>query len=99
MHSRRMERLRGRLEEEDLRGAVIVPGPNMQYFTGASSLLLERPIMLLVPVDGTAHLVTPAFEAGPYVRSQVEMEIHPWTDSEGPASAIADAVWGAMAKG
>ena len=98
-YSRRMKKLGEALEEEGLRGAVLVPGPNMQYFTGANSLLLERPFMLLVPVDGAPHLIAPAFEAGPYARGEVEMKIHPWTDSEGSGRAIADAVRAAKVKG
>jgi len=99
VYKRRMETLRRRLEKGDLRGAIVVPGPNMTYFTGVNSLLLERPFMLLVPVDGGPHLVAPTFETGPYAAGPVEMKIHSWTDSEGSAGAIAKAAKGAGLKG
>ncbi len=96
---RRIKTLKEKLEKVGLRGTIIVPGPNMQYFTGVNSLLLERPFMLLVPVEGEPHLVTPAFEAGPYERSPISVELHTWTDSEGSDGAMAKAVKGAGMKG
>jgi Xaa-Pro dipeptidase len=95
----RLARLRKRLEDEKLDGVLIVPGPNMQYFTGVESLLLERPFMLLFPVSGTAQLVAPALEAGPYRDSPMPMTIHSWTDSEGSPHAISKAVLSAGVRG
>jgi len=95
----RLETLRKRLDKKGLRGAIIVPGPNMTYFTGVNSLLLERPFMLLVPADGEPHLVAPTFESGPYAEGPVQMKIHSWTDSEGSAGAISKAAKGAGLKG
>jgi len=87
----RLARLKKMLSVEDLDGVVMVPGPNMQYYTGVESLLLERPFMLLVPSSGTPHLVAPTLEAGPYRDSPMPMSIHPWTDSEGSAGATSAA--------
>ena len=99
VYSKRIKELKRRLEDESLRGAIIVPGPNMLYFTGVNSLLLERPFMLLAPVDGEPHLVTPAFEAGPYSAGPLQVEVHAWTDSEGSAGAISKAARGAGVRG
>ena len=99
IYGRRLSTLEKRLDKKGLRGAIIVPGPNMTYFTGVSSLLLERPFMLLIPVDGKPQLVAPAFEAGPYAGGPVEMKIHSWTDSEGSAGAISRASKEAGLKG
>ncbi|MDE1853323.1 MAG: aminopeptidase P family protein [Thaumarchaeota archaeon] len=99
IYAARVRKLKERLEEEGLRGVVIVPGPNMGYLTGANSLLLERPFMLLIPVEGEPNLVAPALEAGPYIEGQLAMKVHPWTDSEGSAGAIAKAVKGVSLKG
>ena len=97
--AKRVRLLKEELEEEGLRGTVIVPGPNMKYFTGVESLLLERPFMLLVPVEGDLHLVAPALEVGPYGDVPLPLKIHPWTDSEGPAEAVYGAAKGAGMKG
>jgi Xaa-Pro aminopeptidase len=99
VHRKRIARLREGLEDQTLRGVVMVPGPNMRYYTGVSSLMLERPFMLLVPVDGEPHLVAPALEAGPYADCSLRMKVHPWTDSEGPGRAMSEAVDGAGVKG
>lgn len=70
----------------------MVPGPNLRYLTGIQSLMMERPFMLLVPAEGTPHLVAPSLEAGPYRECPLELKLHDWTDSQGPSSAIRQAV-------
>lgn len=97
--AQRVKTLKERLEDEGLGGAVIVPGPNMRYFTNVNSLLLERPFLLLVPVEGQAHLVAPTLEAGPYGECPLPMKIHTWTDSEGSGGAVTKAVRGVGMKG
>lgn len=98
-YARRARRLKDSLEEEGLKGVIVVPGPNMRYFTGVDSLLLERPFMLIVPAEGEAHLVAPALEAGPYGECPFPMKIHAWTDSEGSGGAVAKAVKGVGVRG
>ncbi|MBI3859081.1 MAG: aminopeptidase P family protein [Thaumarchaeota archaeon] len=98
-YSSRLKRLRQSLESSKLDGMVIVPGPNMRYFSGVNSLLLERPFFLLVPVDGGPHLVAPALEAGPYRHSPLKAEIHGWTDSQGWREAVASGVRGVAVAG
>lgn len=95
----RIRRVASEAASAGLQGIVVVPGPNLRYLTGVRSLLLERPFMLLVPVEGTPQLVTPALEAGPYRSASVELEIHDWTDSAGPSRAIAGAVKNLSAEG
>jgi Xaa-Pro aminopeptidase len=90
----RMGKLRERLAEKGLNGVILVPGPNMRYYTGGNSLLLERPFFMAIPTAGEPHLVTPTLEAGPYTRCPLKIVIHNWTDAEGPSKAIRDAVTG-----
>jgi len=97
-HRDRMERLRNAIGQTDLDGVVIVPGPNMRYYTGVNSFLLERPFLLLVPGEGEARLVAPAIEAGPYRDSSLDIKVEAWTDSEGPSEAIGRAVSGLRTK-
>jgi Xaa-Pro aminopeptidase len=99
VYAKRAKRLRSDLEDEGLKGAVIVPGPNMRYYTGVNSLLLERPFMLMIPVEGDPHLVAPTLESGPYLDGTLKMKVHPWTDSEGSSDSISKAVKGAGVKG
>ena len=95
----RIKRLKAALREEGLRGAVLVPGPNLRYLTGVESLMLERPFMLLVPAEGEPHLIAPELESGPYRKGPLPIEVHSWTDSEGPADAVRKAAAGAGLEG
>lgn len=88
---KRLARLRKALVESGLEGAIVAPGPNMRYYTGVSSIMLERPFLLFVKSENGAHLVAPSLEAGPYRSCPVKLEIHEWTDSEGPAGAFREA--------
>ena len=74
-----------------MEGVIVVPGPNMRYFTGVNSLLLERPFMLFLPTDGKAVLVAPTLEAGPYLEHPLQIRVHEWTDSEGSEGAMGKA--------
>ncbi len=73
-----------------MNGVLIVPGPNLRYYTGGNSLLMERPFLFLVPQAGEMHLVAPALEAGPYLRNSMKITVHQWTDNEGPTTAICE---------
>lgn len=91
-YTARIARLREKLAEKGINGVILVPGPNMRYYTGGNSLLLERPFFLAIPVAGDPQLVAPTLEAGPYVNPPFTIAIHKWSDSEGPSKAIREAV-------
>ena len=93
-YSVRMRKLKEKIAENGLKGVFLVPGPNMRYYTGGNSLLLERPFFMAVPLDGEPRLVTPTLEAGPYIRSPLKIDIHSWSDADGPSKAIRDAIAG-----
>jgi Xaa-Pro dipeptidase len=84
----RLEKLRGLTAENALDGIILVPGPNLRYFTSVNSLLLERPFLFFAPKDGQPHLVAPTLESGPYLRAPIQMVVHSWDDGEGPGKAI-----------
>jgi Xaa-Pro dipeptidase len=84
----RLENLRRHINESELNGVILVPGPNLRYYTGVHSLLLERPYLLFIQKSGEPHLVAPKFEAGPFLRMSGEIKVHPWTDNEGPSEAF-----------
>ena len=87
--SRRIGKLRKMLAAEGLEGVILAPGPNLRYYTGVNSQLLERPFLFFQPVDGDPHLVAPTLESGPYRRTAVDIEIHDWDDMSGPSGAFA----------
>jgi len=91
-YSDRLGKLQLKVREKQLNGVILVPGPNLRYYTGGNSLLLERPFFMAVPVDGEPHLVTPTLESGPYLRSPLKIIIHSWTDADGPSKSIEEIV-------
>jgi len=88
----RLGKLQQKARENRLNGVILVPGPNLRYYTGGNSLLLERPFFMAVPADGEPHLVTPTLESGPYLRSPLKIIIHSWTDADGPSKSIQETV-------
>jgi Xaa-Pro aminopeptidase len=91
-YSARLRRLRRAVIDSELDQIVIVPGPNLEYLTGVTSFLFERPFLLIVPSEGEPQLVVPVLESGPYRDCPLDVLIHAWTDSDGPAGAMATAM-------
>jgi Xaa-Pro dipeptidase len=80
------------VSENGFEGIILVPGPNLRYFTSVNSLLLERPFLFFVPKEGQPHLVAPTLESGPYLRAPVPIVVHNWDDGVGPGKAIEETV-------
>jgi len=95
---RRAGRLAKELRSAGLEGAIIVPGPNLVYYTGVRAHLFERPFLLLVQSDGEAHLLAPKLEAGPF-RGSIPLTVHAWDDTEGPSGAFKELLAVISAKG
>jgi Xaa-Pro dipeptidase len=91
-YSVRLAKLQEKTHENQLEGMILVPGPNLRYYTGGNSLLLERPFFMAVPTKGEPHLVAPTLESGPYLRSPLKILIHSWTDTDGPSKSIEETV-------
>jgi Xaa-Pro aminopeptidase len=87
----RLDRLRSKIAARGLEGVVLAPGPNVEYFTGVRSQMLERPFLLFVPREAEPQLVAPTLESGPYRRSAVKIGVHSWDDASGPSRAFASA--------
>jgi Xaa-Pro aminopeptidase len=59
----RIERARRQATDEGLAGLIIAPGPDLQYLCGyIPTAVLERPTLLLLPVDGDPAMLVPALE-------------------------------------
>jgi len=87
-YATRLNRLTQKLKANSFEGAILAPGPNLQYYTGVKSLLLERLFLCFVPIADELCLVAPALESGAYLRSPVKIRVASWTDSEGPGKAL-----------
>ena len=71
---------------------VIVPGSNLEYFTGLHYHLSERPILAILTGEGLSFIV-PKLEVPSLVkRPDLEAQIFAWSDEDGYAGAFAQAV-------
>lgn len=89
----RLDRLRTLLRAQGLDALAVVPGANMHYLAGLEFSTKLRLTAALIPVVGTPALVVPALEQE-RARAQLrgEMQILTWSDGDGPAGALAQAV-------
>lgn len=90
----RRARLRTRLQRRNLDAWVLVPGPNLRYFTGLATEPSERPFLLVEPATGDPFAVVPHFE-GERVRESLadlpRLRLFTYRDETGPAPSIARA--------
>jgi Xaa-Pro dipeptidase len=72
---------------------AIVPGTNMQYFTGLDFHLSERPTIVLFTPDGRTGIIIPQLEV-PRVESRTDLnaQLFVWSDTEGYSGAFKQAI-------
>ena len=70
--------------QSNLNAVAIMPGPNMQYFTGLHFHLSERPTLAIFPVEGQPALICPAFEATKTQRSSIAWKLFTYVDGQDP---------------
>ncbi len=89
MFERRVAALRELMAAHQLQAVALVPGANLLYLTGLDTFLSERPIVVLLPLEGTAALVVPAFEVE-RLQSALGFQTrpYPYTDEEGHTGAF-----------
>jgi Xaa-Pro dipeptidase len=88
MTSQRISQLLSLAAQHDLQAVAVMPGPNMQYFTGLHFHLSERPTVALLPVRGQPTLICPAFEATKTQRSPIPWQLFTYIDGQDPLDAF-----------
>ncbi len=89
MNHQRLEKLRNQMSTQGLDGIALMPGPNMLYFSGISSHVSERPIILFLPAAGEPAIVIPTLEAMKARDAGIsEKRIFGWNDQEGYEAAF-----------
>lgn len=90
---RRIEKLRCMAEEHDIDGFFIVSEPNMRYFTGFSTLAIERLVAALIPTEPAEPiLIIPKLEEEKARKLSFFKDIRIYTDAEGPSRVISEAL-------
>ena len=91
----RMEKARSLMREHGIDALLLNGGTSMEYFTGMKWGLSERMLAAVIPVNGSAFLVTPKFEQerameqahrGPLGR---DADVYAWEEDENPWALIA----------
>lgn len=87
----RQERARTLLHDAGFLALIAEAGPTMGYFAAGPWRRSERPLLLVLPVQGAPFFVGPAFEEGTARESVVERgELRVWQEHEDPyAIAVA----------
>ncbi len=91
----RRQRLAERLARRNLDGCVLVPGPNLRYFTGLEVESGERPVLWVLGLGGHDLAVVPYFEAERVRQALPGCRLITYRDEAGPEPAVARA-FGAM---
>jgi len=58
----RIQQLQELMAQVDLQGIALNPGPDLSYFSGLSFHLMERPVLFILPRDGSPLIVLPELE-------------------------------------
>ncbi|MEM7348778.1 MAG: Xaa-Pro peptidase family protein [Chloroflexota bacterium] len=87
----RVKRLQTLMVNKNLDYTVIMPGPNMHYFTDLDFHLSERPILALFPQKGEPALIVPGFESFKATEgaNALPWQLFTWSDETGPELAFA----------
>jgi len=88
MTEQRIARLLQLATQNQFDAIAIMPGPNMQYFSGLHFHLSERPTVALFPVKGQPALICPAFEATKTQRSPIAWQLFTYVDGQNPLEAF-----------
>jgi Xaa-Pro aminopeptidase len=87
MFEQRLETLRAQMTKTGTDLVVVGPSSHMVWLAGVSPHGDERPVMLFVSQTQAAFLI-PALNADS-VRQHTKLPFFPWSDGEGPLSALA----------
>jgi Xaa-Pro dipeptidase len=91
----RLERARALMKANGMQALMLTGGTSMEYFTGIRWGLSERMLAAVIPMNGSAFLVTPKFEEerameqahnGPLGK---EADVYAWEEDESPYELIA----------
>ena len=80
----RILRLTAAMPAHDLEAIVLLPGPNLRFFTGLSFHLMGRPTLAVIPVDQPPQLIVPELEQTKAESNSIGATVY--TYGEDPAS-------------
>lgn len=91
MNHGRIERLRELARAKGFATVILMPGPNLLYFTGLEYHVSERPALGFIPAQGEPFAWCPAFEAE-RMQQHGFNRTYAWGEVEGPLPALQRAI-------
>ena len=91
----RIEKAKRLMRETKIDALVLTGGTSMEYFTGIRWGVSERLLAAVIPVKGSAFLVTPKFEEGRAMEQAREgplgadSQVYAWEEDENPHALVA----------
>ncbi|MBF6613729.1 MAG: aminopeptidase P family protein [Chloroflexi bacterium] len=89
-YAQRLAQARALMHAVGLDYLVIGPSADLLYLLGAHNRPSERLTLLLLPQEGPAHMVLPAFEAATLPELPQEVQVTTWDESANPARIAAN---------
>ena len=84
VYTERLKRLRELMAAAKLDAVTFVPGPNLTYLTGlAIHLSQDRPLVIIVPLDGTPALIVPVLESERFAQLPFAVRQFTYSDETG----------------
>lgn len=87
-HNARLVKLRESMSDAGLDFIALIPGANLRYLTGSVHYLMERPIVLVIPLEAEPLAIIPQLEIPLFSRPPLNPRIVSWTDAEGYEDAF-----------
>ena len=88
----RMVRLRAAMRDLEIDALLLSLGADLPWCSGYEAMPLERPTVLVLPVDDEATLVVPRLEASRVEHDRRLFALRPWSESEDAVGIVADLV-------
>ena len=76
------------LDTHNLDAIALVPGPNFRRTFGADFHLMERPLVVIIPAEGSPVAIVPDLEMNSFLQIGLEGKVINWLDQTGYAGAF-----------
>jgi Xaa-Pro aminopeptidase len=86
---KRLARIRASMQNAGVDACLLSLGADLPWCSGYEAMPLERPTVLVLPVDEQATLVVPALEAPRVATDERLFSLRTWSEAEDPNSIVA----------
>ncbi len=89
----RVSKAQGLMKMTGISALILDAGSSMTYFTGITWWPSERPMLAIIPVEGTVRYVCPAFEEDRLEEKiSIGSKTYPWNEDESPYLRVVEAL-------